>query len=301
VRRAALASALVALALLGCSLAPPEPPPVRVRASATATRAVVPTRPPDTSRPATAAPKPPGVQLTVGAPSDNTRRGWGFKPNKAHKTPDVGSAARKMVAKYGAAYVGDTSSKVVYLTFDEGYENGNTPAILDTLKSKDVKAAFFVTGTYCRDDPAPVRRMVDEGHVVGSHSWSHPSMPTKAASEAAFDREFTKTEAAFEKATGRPIARFFRPPSGDYSALSLWRTARLGYRTVFWSFAHVDYDETKQPPVDVTVRRVLDGSHPGAILLLHAISTSDTKALPAIIDGLRTQGYRFGSPDELPK
>ena len=137
--------------------------------------------------------------------------------------------------------------------------------------------------------------MLAEGHVVGSHSNTHPSMPSLTSNVASFTAQFTKAEAAFKKATGKPLTHIFRPPMGDYSAKSLAMTNAAGYRTVFWSFAHVDYDEKHQPPVPATISLVLQGSHPAAIYLLHAISSSDTAALPAIIAGLRAQGYSFGT------
>jgi peptidoglycan-N-acetylmuramic acid deacetylase len=131
--------------------------------------------------------------------------------------------------------------------------------------------------------------------VVGNHSATHPSMPSLSKDRAAFRAELTKTEDAFRKATGRRIAPIFRPPKGDYSPLSLWITKSLGYESIFWSFAHRDWVTDDQPPVDVTVARILDGSHPGAIFLLHGVSSSDTAALDEAIAGLRAQGYGFGT------
>jgi peptidoglycan-N-acetylmuramic acid deacetylase len=139
-----------------------------------------------------------------------------------------------------------------------------------------------------------VRRMVAEGHIVGSHSATHPSMPRLAFKKATFDAEFKRTADAYKQATGHGIAPIFRPPMGEYSARTLCMTKDLGYTSVFWSFAHLDYDEKNQPPVATTLARILDGSHPGAIYLLHGISSSDTQALGAAIDGLRRQGYGFG-------
>jgi len=206
----------------------------------------------------------------------------------------VAPGAKTLLAKYNGCYTGPKSS-LVYLTFDEGYENGYTAKILDALAANHVKATFFVTESYIRKNPALVRRMVAEGHVVGNHSSTHPSMPSLANDRAAFAAELTKTEKAFREVTGHEMAHVFRPPMGEYSALSLWRTDSLGYKTVFWSFAHRDWLVDDQPSVDVTLSRILKGSHPGAIYLLHAVSSSNTAALDDAIAGLREQGYGFGT------
>lgn len=229
----------------------------------------------------------------VAVPADNTSYEWNFQRNTRHKTPEIPSQARRLVKRYSAMYVGP-DKKVVYLTFDEGYENGNTPHILDTLKHTGVSATFFVTGDYCREAPKLCRRMIAEGHVVGSHSDKHPSMPKLTSSPKRFAEQLTRADSAFRKATGEHLAHLFRPPMGAYSAKSLAMTQNLGYTSVFWGFAHVDYDEKHQPPAETTVRRVLAGSHPGVIILLHGISASDSSALEDIIIGLRRQGYGFG-------
>lgn len=228
------------------------------------------------------------------APSDNAVHGWYYTPNARHDPPAVPPAASAMLARYHGRYLGP-NPRLVYLTFDAGYENGQTSRILDALARNGVKATFFVTESYVRANPGLARRMVREGHIVGNHSATHPSMPTLTGDRAAFARELTRVEAAFAEVTGARLARIFRPPKGDYSALSLYRTASLGYESVFWSFAHRDWVTDDQPPVDVTVRRILEGSHPGAIYLLHAVSSSDADALDEAIAGLRRQGYGFGT------
>ncbi|MBN2840223.1 MAG: polysaccharide deacetylase family protein [Coriobacteriia bacterium] len=227
-------------------------------------------------------------------PADNTVHGWYYTANQAHAVPGVPADARRLLDAYSGRYTGPDAG-LVYLTFDEGYENGYTAAILDTLASSGVKATFFVTESYIRNNPALVRRMADEGHVVGNHTATHPSLPSIAGDRDAFAEELTLTEDAYEDATGRPMARVMRPPMGEYSARSLWLTQQLGYESVFWSFAHRDWLVDDQPPVDVTLGRILDGSHPGAIYLLHAVSFSNTAALEDAIAGLRARGYGFGT------
>ncbi len=226
-------------------------------------------------------------------PDDDTRYGWWYTANSTHAVPAVPAAASRLLAAYGGIYTGPDPG-AVYLTVDQGYENGNTPAILDALARNGVKATFFVTRSYIVNNPGLVRRMADEGHVVGNHTATHPSLPGIATDRAAFTEELESTERAYEEVTGGSMAPVMRPPMGEYSARSLWLTQELGYTSVFWGFAHRDWIVDDQPPVDVTIERILNGSHPGAIYLLHGVSSSDTQALDAVIEGLRAQGYRFG-------
>jgi peptidoglycan-N-acetylmuramic acid deacetylase len=240
------------------------------------------------------APAPPPTPPAGPAPTDNTTRGWWYTANTSHAVPAIPADASRLLASYSGRYIGP-NSRLVYLTFDQGYENGYTASILDTLKRNGVKVTFFVTGSYVRNNPALVRRMVAEGHVVGNHTETHPSLPTLSGDPSAFAAELTRVEQAFTEVTGTKMAPIMRPPMGEYSALSLWRTQQLGYESVFWSFAHRDWLVDDQPPVDVTLERILTGSHPGAIYLLHSVSSSNTQALDAAIDGLRAQGYGFGT------
>ena len=279
----------------GChSTVPPRAAPT-APVSPLAAAPASPTAAPVPAKPRPPKPKPVVKQAPLSdfCPSDNTLLAWNFQRNKKHAVPSIPTKARKLAKQYGALYVGP-NSKLVYLTFDEGYENGNTPAILDTLKKNGVKATFFVTRAYIKEAPKLVRRMVAEGHVVGNHSATHPSMPKLAFDRAAFDSQLKRTADAYEQVTGERIATLFRPPMGEYSARTLCMTKDLGYTTVFWGFAHGDYDEKNQPPVATTLTRILDGSHPGAIYLLHGMSSSDTQALGASIDALGKQGYGFG-------
>lgn len=225
-------------------------------------------------------------------PADGERLAWYYTPNDSHSVVAVPDRAMALLSAYGGIYTGPDPG-AVYLTFDQGYENGNTPTILDALARNGVKATFFVTESYIRSNPELVRRMAEDGHVVGNHTATHPSLPSLVDDPDAFARELSATEAAYAEVTGRAMARVMRPPMGEYSARSLWRTQRLGYTSVFWGFAHRDWVVDDQPPVDVTVRRILGGSHPGAIYLLHGVSSSDAQALDAAIEGLRAQGYRF--------
>lgn len=233
---------------------------------------------------------------------DSTEKSWYYLP----KTDGTPSGEPKdivnLINKYDGYYLGDTSRKVIYLTFDEGYENGYTSKILDVLKANDVKAAFFVTKSYIANNPALVRRMADEGHLVCNHSSTHPSMPLVALKgKAVFDKEFQDTEAAYSAATGKTLAPFFRPPEGNYSELSLFYTKQLGYKTIFWSFAYSDWDTAKQPAEADAIALLRVRTHNGGIFLLHAVSKTNSDILDTVLNDWKSKGFEFGSLEELPE
>ncbi len=290
---------VLALALSACGgEAPPSDAPSGPSGTSSSVVASPQLASPSPSTPVTTVPPRPAPTSATCA-NANDKRSWYYLPSQSHDVPGVPSDVRQLLRKYGARYVGETDDKIVYLTFDAGYENGMTKTILDTLRAKAAPAAFFLTGTYIRDNGALVRRMARDGHVVANHTFTHPSLPSLAYDEAALEKELSSTAAAFRSATGKQMARILRPPSGEYSARTLCLTHRLGYLTVFWSFAHRDWIVNDQPPVSVTLERILTGSHNGAVYLLHAVSSSDAEALPEAIDGLRGQGYRFGLLTDL--
>ena len=220
---------------------------------------------------------------------------WSFKRNKEH-LPVTGYYQLDL-AKYGAYYLGNTEEKVVYLTFDEGYENGFTPAILDTLKEKQIKAAFFITGSYLKHSPELVKRMKEEGHVVGNHSQTHPDFTTQTDEQVI--AEVSQVADKFKEVVGTEMDPFFRFPSGRYSEKDLYIVRKLGFRSIFWSMAYKDWDTKDQPGKDYAYQHVMANYHPGAVILLHAVSSSNTEALADIITGLDEAGYRFGSLYEL--
>ncbi len=258
------------------------------------------TIPPDGTPKAITSPRERRTEPEAECPDDNETRSWYYTASSAPDgVPSVPAEVARMLDTYRGLWRADTSEKVVYLTFDEGYEAGFTPAILDTLARERVPAAFFVTRSYIENNPQLVRRMVADGHIVANHSDTHPSMPTLAGDPAAFEAELARCAEAFEALTGERMASYFRPPMGEYSARALCMTERLGYTSVFWSFAHRDWLLDDQPPASVTVERVVRGTHPGAILLLHAVSASNTEALPEIIGQVRSAGYRFGALYEI--
>lgn len=223
----------------------------------------------------------------------NEKIAWWYKPNKAHTTPEVNLKVNFNLADYDAHYVGDTSRQVLYLTFDEGYENGYTAKILDILKDNDVKAIFFVTLPYLKDNPDLIKRMVDEGHIVGNHTNHHPSMPTVCGTEEKFLSEFTDVENKYKEITGEAMPKYFRPPMGEYSQKSLAMTKNLGYKTVFWSFAYMDWDIHKQPEPAAAKEKILGGLHNGSIMLIHAVSKTNAEILDSVLKDAKSQGYVF--------
>ena len=223
---------------------------------------------------------------------------WGLSFPSPGQAP-VGNATREELAQYGACYLGDTSKKVIYLTFDCGYENGYTEQILDALKKHSAPAAFFVVGNMVETAPDIVRRMAEEGHIVGNHTYHHPDM-SKISEQAAFQKELESLAELYQQTTGKPLSRFYRPPQGKYSVENLKQAQALGYKTVFWSLAYVDWYVDNQPTRQQAFDKLLPRIHDGAIVLLH--STSRTNA--EILDGLLTKweelGFRFASLEELP-
>lgn len=222
---------------------------------------------------------------------------WGLSFRQEGSAP-IGNAGIDQLKQYDAAYVDNTSDKVLYLTFDAGYENGCTEKILDTLKQHQVPAAFFLVGNYIQRNADLVRRMVSEGHIVGNHTMHHYDM-SKIADKAAFSKELQDLEALYAETVGQPLAKFYRPPQGIYSEENLRQAQELGYKTVFWSLAYVDWKNDAQPSAETAFAKLLPRTHPGAVILLH--STSQTNA--AILDDLLTrwqdQGYRFAPLTEL--
>ncbi|MDD4237254.1 MAG: delta-lactam-biosynthetic de-N-acetylase [Desulfotomaculaceae bacterium] len=240
-------------------------------------------------------PKPAESTVVTGNLS-NTKKGWGLKRNDSHEQPEMPASISAGLSKYGAYWIGSPNEKNLYLTFDEGYENGYTPQILDTLKANDVKAAFFVTGHYLKSQPELIKRMVDEGHIVGNHTDSHPSMP--GISDEEIKQELQLVEQAYEQVTGRTGMKYLRPPMGEYSERTLALTQELGYHNIFWSMAFVDWVPMPGGP-DEAYQSVMDNLHNGALVLLHAVSKDNTESLDKILKDTKAQGYTFKNLDDL--
>lgn len=221
---------------------------------------------------------------------DNKKLSWWITLNKNHQPTTTTPEIKKMIDQHNGIYIGDTTKKVVYLTFDEGYENGYTPKILDTLKKNDVKSLFFVTGPYVKDHGDLIKRMLEEGHQVGNHSINHPSLPT--LDYAGMEKELMGLEKQFSEKFGKGF-KYMRPPMGEYSARVLEASKQMGYKTIFWSFAYKDYDVNDQKGADYAYKMVMDNLHNGAVYLLHAVSKDNTEALDRIIKDIRAQGYEI--------
>lgn len=220
---------------------------------------------------------------------------WGLSYNT--KTP-IGPASSKELSQYDAAYIGNTEEKVLYLTFDAGYENGCTEKILDVLQKHQVPAAFFLVGNYMERNADLVRRMVAEGHIVGNHTMHHPDM-SKLATKEAFSKELSDLEQLFTSITGKELPKYYRPPQGVYSESNLQMAKELGYKTVFWSLAYVDWENDNQPTKEQAFEKLLPRTHNGAVILLHSTSQTNAEILDELLTRWKAEGYRFETMDKL--
>ncbi len=246
----------------------------------------------DSSESQPASTKPAEINMEVLNKLDGAKKGWGQGVNVDDSNRPVGCLQyQDLYGKYDAYFIGK-QTKTIYLTFDEGYENGYTAKILDTLKEKKVSAAFFVTYDYCDRNPDLVKRMISEGHVVGNHSWSHPSMPTISLEEGKNEimklHEYVKTNFGYEMT-------LFRPPMGEFSEQTLAMTQQLGYKSVFWSYAYEDWDSDNQIGAEAAYQKITKAEHDGAIYLLHAVSKDNAEVLGRVIDDMKSKGYSFGT------
>ena len=191
----------------------------------------------------------------------------------------------------------NAQSKVIYLTFDAGYENGNVKKTLDVLRQKDVSAAFFILENLVTRNTDLVKRMAEEGHTVCNHTASHKNMSCAKSEE--FLAELNRLEAIYEQETGKQLAKYYRPPEGRFSRENLIDASQNGYKTIFWSFAYPDWDNNRQIDLEKAKAIILDNAHNGEIMLLHPTSSTNAAILGDVIDALRAQGYRFGTLDEL--
>ena len=214
---------------------------------------------------------------------------WGLSFQEEGQTP-VGNADFEELAEYDAYYADDTDEKVLYLTFDAGYENGNTEPILDALKKHGVSATFFVVGTYIESEPDLIRRMVDEGHTVGNHTWHHPDM-SQIATKDSFRQELEAVEDAYREITGQEMTKYYRPPQGKYSETNLQMAQELGYKTFFWSLAYVDWYQDDQPTREEAFDKLLGRIHPGAIVLLHSTSSTNAEIMDELLTKWEEMGY----------
>ncbi len=222
---------------------------------------------------------------------------WGLSFQEEGQRP-VGNATVAELQPYHAYYAQDTNEKIIYLTFDCGYENGNTPAILDALKKHQVSATFFTVGTFLEAEPDLVKRMVAEGHTLGNHTWHHPDMSAISTIDA-FSEELSSTADAYRQITGEEMPHYYRPPQGKYSTENLQMAKDLGYSTFFWSLAYVDWYQDNQPSKEEAFAKLLGRIHPGAIVLLHNTSSTNAAILDELLTRWEEMGYHFGTLQEL--
>lgn len=234
---------------------------------------------------------PAGWELTLSSED------WGLSFGEQGTQPN-GNALPEDLAWYDAYYVGDDSEKVIYLTFDCGYENGNTEPILDALKKHDAQATFFVVGHFLETAPDLVKRMTQEGHAVGNHTYHHLDMPT-ISDEETFRKELDDVADLFREITGEELSSYYRPPQGKCNVNNLKMAQKLGYHTIFWSLAYVDWNQDDQPSHDEAFDKLTTRIHPGAVVLLHNTSSTNGEILDELLTKWEEMGYTFRPLSEL--
>ena len=237
------------------------------------------------------------VTISIFAGSALETGSWGLR-FRQEGAPPIGNAGKDQLARLGAAYIGNMEEKVLYLTFDAGYENGCTAQILDVLKANEVNASFFLVGNYIEKNPDLVKRMVREGHIVGNHTMHHYDM-SKLSDKTAFSKELTDLETLYRETVGAEMPKFYRPPQGIYSEEKLKMAQELGYKTVFWSLAYADWNNDAQPTREQAFSKLLPRTHNGAVILLHSTSTTNAEILDELLTRWKAEGYTFQTIDKL--
>ena len=224
---------------------------------------------------------------------------WGLSFQEEGKRP-AGNATIDDLKQYNAYYASDTDEKILYLTFDAGYENGNTPAILEALKKHQAPAVFFAVGNFIKDNPDLIKRMITEGHIVGNHTMTHPDM-SQISSMESFQKELEGVEELYTSVTGEPMTKFYRPPRGVYSTENLSMAKELGYKSFFWSLAYVDWYQDQQPSKEEAFEKLLNRIHPGALVLLHSTSATNAQILDELLTRWEEMGYQILPLQDLVK
>ena len=217
---------------------------------------------------------------------------WGLS-FQSEGAPPVANASQEYLKNFDALYVGDTNQKEIYITFDAGFENGNTERILDALKKHGVKATFFLVGNYFETQPELVKRIAEEGHTIGNHTYSHPDM-SKIGDIQSFQTELQKNEALYRDILGSEMPKLYRPPQGKFCEENLKMAQQLGYSTVFWGLAYVDWYTDDQPTPEQAFSKLLPRIHPGAVVLLHSTSSTNAEILDELLTKWEETGYSFG-------
>ena len=235
----------------------------------------------------------------VSGPVLSSSENWGLSFPEEGTLPTANASIEEL-KQYDAYYAQDTDEKILYLTFDCGYENGATPAILDALKKHQAPAAFFVVGNFVRDNPDLIRRMTEEGHTVANHTLSHPDM-SKISSVENFQKELSGVESLYKEITGTDMIKYYRPPQGIYSTENLKMAQQLGYQTFFWSLAYVDWQQDDQPTHEEAFDKLLSRVHPGAVVLLHNTSKTNGEIMDELLSKWEEMGYTFRPLSDLTK
>jgi len=222
---------------------------------------------------------------------------WGLSFNSADGIP-TGNASAEKLKEYDAYYTGDTGEKKIYLTFDAGYENGYTEKILDVLKKHEVKGTFFLVGNFLETSPEIVKRMAEEGHTVGNHTMTHPDMSAISDMES-FKKEIGGVEELYKKITGKDMLKIYRPPQGKYSEDNLRMAQEMGYKTIFWSLAYVDWYNDNQPTREQAFDKLIPRIHNGAVVLLHSTSKTNCEILDELLTKWEDMGYIISPITEL--
>lgn len=241
---------------------------------------------------------PDNTKETVATNSSlsNKKIGWGIKREDNHEQPNLGETNKQLIDKYNGIAMGSNENKYIYLTFDLGYEAGYTSNILDVLKEKNVQGTFFITAHYLNTASDLVKRMINEGHIVGNHTVNHKSMPDLSDDE--IKTELMKLNQTLYEKYGYEM-KYMRPPKGEFSERTLSITDSLGFKTVMWSFAYVDWNEDSQPAKDDAMNKIISNLHNGEVMLLHATSKTNSEIMSEMIDKVRNEGYEFKSLNEF--
>lgn len=230
------------------------------------------------------------------AHSETTAYNWFFCKNDDHSRPPLG-AGLEFTEKHDLYYLGK-DEKVIYLTFDFGYENGNVAKILDALLAHHAPGAFFILENSVKRSPDLITRMITEGHTVCNHTLRHPDMAA-ISDEKLFCAQLTDLEKCYREATGFEISKYYRPPQGRFSEQNLRYAEKLGYKTIMWSFAYADWDNNKQPDPERSYENIIAHTHPGMVILLHPTSATNAAIMDRLLTEWENEGYRFGTMDEL--
>jgi hypothetical protein len=236
------------------------------------------------------------VETTSAENLSNTKIGWGIRRNDNHEQPDLGTNNKRILEKYEGICMGNKEKPYIYLTFDEGYEAGYTEKFLEILKKNEVKATFFITAHYVNTQPDLVKKMLDDGHIVGNHTVNHKSMPD--LSNKQIKEEVMNLHKSVYEKFGYEM-KYIRPPKGEYSERTIEYTNTLGYKTVMWSFAYDDWDEKKQGREEYAKDKILKNIHNGAVMLLHGNSKDNVNVLDYCIKEIKKMGYEFKTLDEF--